>query len=223
MQKNILVLPGWNFPGDDICNKTDFCKQASREGFVLVMPDMQKSVYSSTIYPETRSDWLKNHTRGWITDSLIPFLQRNLKIFLPEQKNYLMGISTGGRGVALLACYDNANLFRAGAALSGDFDQTLMPDDNLMKGYYGSYQQYPQRWEEEDNPARNACRIRIPLFLAHGTEDKVVPATQTEVFYRALKKCSALPHQLHLVSGGRHDYSFWASQYADILFFFNQN
>lgn len=221
-QKNILVLPGWNFPCDDICKKSDFCALAKSNGFVVVMPDMQKSVYASTIYPETRSDWKKYHTRAWITDTLIPYLQHNFKLFLPNQRNYLFGISTGGRGVALLACYDTAGIFRAGAALAGDFDQTLMPSDNLMKGYYGSYEQFPQRWEGTDNPLKNAFRIRIPLYLSHGTHDSVVPYSQTEVFYQALTKISSLPHQLHPVAGGKHDYECWASQYQNIVFFFNQ-
>jgi enterochelin esterase-like enzyme len=221
--KNILVLPGWNFACEDVCLKSNFCSLATNEGFVLVMPDMQKSVYASQVYPETRPDWLKYHTRRWITDTLIPYFQQNFKIFLPNQKNYLLGISTGGRGVALLACYDSTHLFRAGAALSGDFDQTLTPNDNLMKGFYGNYQQFPLRWEGNDNPARNAFLIRIPLYLAHGTQDNIVPYSQSEVFYHELKKHSSLPHQLHLIAGAKHDYVFWASQYSQILLFFNQH
>ncbi|MCX7987548.1 MAG: prolyl oligopeptidase family serine peptidase [Bacteroidales bacterium] len=220
--KNILVLPGWNFPCDDICRKSNFCSLAIEQGYTIVLPDMKKSVYATRIYPETRPDWLQYHTRSWVTDTLIPYLQSKFQIFLFEHKNYLFGISTGGRGVALIACFDSLKLFRAGAALSGDFDQTLMLNDNLMKGYYGSYQKFPKRWEGEDNPTKNADKIRIPIYLAHGTDDSIVPYSQSVVFYDQLKKISSLPHQLHIVSGAKHSYEFWSTQYSYVLTFFDQ-
>ncbi len=62
VEGTILVLPGWNFKCNDICQKSDFCQKAKREGYVLIMPDMLKSIYASQLYPETRKDWLKYPT-----------------------------------------------------------------------------------------------------------------------------------------------------------------
>ncbi len=218
----ILVLPGWNFPCDDICNKSNFCVLAKNKGYTLILPDMQKSVYASQLYPETRHDWRKYHTLQWVLDTLIPYLQKNYNLLLPHQKNYLFGISTGGRGVALIACYYKNRIFKAGAALSGDFDQTLMKNDNLMKGYYGSYEQFPFRWKGKDNPNRNSKLIHIPLYLAHGENDPVVPFTQSKIFFETLKKTSHLPHQLNIIPSAKHDYTFWSSQYENIFLFFEK-
>jgi pimeloyl-ACP methyl ester carboxylesterase len=222
LHRNILVLHGWNFSQDDICKKSDFCKKAKKLGFVLIMPAMQKSIYQSVNYPETRQDWKYYHTRYWITDTLIPFLQRHFSLLLPSQMNYLFGISTGARGVALIACYDTVHLFSAAAALSGDYDQTQMPDDNLIKGYYGQFDYFPDRWKGIDNPALNAWRINIPFFLAHGIEDSVVPYHQTEIFFHNFKPEIAKMSKIILIPSGKHNYLFWSGQYDSIFQFFIQ-
>ncbi len=219
-QKTILVLPGWNFSYDDICIKSNFCELAQKKGFILILPDMKKSVYQSTMFPETRSDWRIYKTRSWVIDTLIPFIQHHFNLLLKNQSNYLFGISTGGRGVALIAA-DEPDIFKAGAALSGDFDQTLIPNDNLMKGYYGSYQQFADRWKSIDNPVNLANKIKIPLYLAHGKNDNIVPYTQSVVFYEKLIKYNKqLKHQLLISNDSGHDYNFWSSQYENIFQFF---
>jgi S-formylglutathione hydrolase FrmB len=218
----ILVLPGWNFSQDDICIKSSFCKVASDKGYILVMPDMQKSIYHSSKFKETRTDWLKYHTIQWITDTLIPLLQHKYSLLKEGLPNYLFGISTGGRGVAVMAMHIGV-LFKAGAALSGDYDPTLCVNDNLMKGYLGDYKDFPDRWEGIDNPVRNAEKITIPLYLAHGKDDKIVSPDQTLTFYNHLQKIhSSTEYRLNIVENAGHDYVFWNSQYAAVFDFFQK-
>jgi hypothetical protein len=56
---------------------------------------------------------------AWIKEILIPFMRDGDKcgIFNDGNNNFLLGLSTGGRGVALVSC-TNPGLFRAGAAHS---------------------------------------------------------------------------------------------------------
>ena len=77
---SILVLPGWNFNQDDICLKSNFCNKFIANGFILIMPNMQKSIYSAKIFKETRSDWYVYPTLTWITDSLLKHLQNNYQL-----------------------------------------------------------------------------------------------------------------------------------------------
>ncbi len=217
----ILVLPGWNYSRRKCCQESSFCKRALEEGYVLIFPEMGKSVYASQRYPETRKDWIKYPQLKWVTDTLIPYLQKKAEIFKPNQNNYLFGISTGGRGVALIIEH-TGTLFRAGAALSGDYDQTKIPWDNLMRGFYGNYEAFKSRWEGEDNALLNAQKVVIPIYLGHGQADKTVPAEQTRLFYDELRKENGkLPFVLHLADHQAHNYNYWDSETENVISFFS--
>jgi hypothetical protein len=219
----ILVLPGWNFSRTDVCVKSDFCASAMKEGFILVLPEMLKSVYSSALFPETRAEWRHYPTLQWITDTLIPFCRKKFHIFHYGGMNFLYGISTGARGVALVA-ENTDSLFLAGAALSGDYDQTAMPADRLMTGYYGAYDQFKNRWEGPDNPSLHSNLLRIPLYLAHGKRDAVVPCGQSVEFSRKIIfEHPEKNHVLHLCDTCGHNYSFWNSQTGEVFRFFKKN
>ena len=219
----IMVLPGWNFKCDDICKKSNFCELAKNENYVLIMPDMLKSVYQSKVFPETREDWKHYPTLTWVTDTLIPYVQKKFKLLLPGQNNFLFGISTGGRGVAMLALY-TTNIFKAGASLSGDYNQLMDLEDNLMKGYYGPYEKFPERWSGKDNPEKNAEQLKIPLFLAHGKADNIVPCSQTIDFYNTISKLKPeLGHKIVLNDTASHNYGFWQSEYSEALKFFKRH
>ncbi len=218
----ILVLPGWNFPYNDVCLKSDFCKKALAEGFALVLPDMQKSIYHLKVYPQTRADWVKYHTVYWLTDTVIPYIQQEYGLLKENQCNFLFGISTGARGVVMLAI-QNARLFKAGAALSGDYDPLQMPNDNLLKGYLGEYNLHADLWKTTYNLVYQANNINIPLFLAHGKDDKVVNPEQSALLFKALMKSNEkAKHQFNLVEKSGHDYVFWQSQYKAVFDFFTK-
>ena len=219
----ILVLPGWNFMQDDICIKSDFCEKFTSQAYVLVMPNMLKSVYSNGFYEETRADWRIYPQLHWVIDSLLPYIHGNYNLMQNEQVNFIFGISTGGRGVALVLEHSGM-LFKAGAALSGDYNQLLDFKDNLMIGYYGIYSTFPERWKGEDNPYFNAAKIKCPIYLAHGKADKIVPVYQTIKFYEELTKINPqIGHKLKLVENAGHNYNFWNSEYDNVLNFFNES
>jgi hypothetical protein len=216
----ILVLNGWNFSRDHCCKNCTFCDEAKAKGFRLIMPEMGLSVYSDKLYPETRNDWRKYPTRTWVIDTLITYMQKHFNLLVQNENNFLYGISTGSRGVALIALHTK-NIFRAGAALSGDYDQTLMKNDNLMKGFYGNYNLFPERWEGDENPYRNASKYTIPVYFGHGLKDKVVPCEQTIKFYKELHKLKPeLGFVLHTDSLAGHNYQFWGSETKAVLDFF---
>ncbi|MCS6821561.1 MAG: prolyl oligopeptidase family serine peptidase [Microscillaceae bacterium] len=218
---NIIVLPGWNFSRQDWCKNSSLCYKALAKGYRLILPEMGKSIYATQEYPETRKDWRGFPTKTWVIKHMIPTLQEKYQILLPEQKNYLVGLSTGARGVAMLALA-LPDLFTAGAALSGDYEQTLMPNDNLMRGFYGNLAQFPERWKGEDNPYFQVQKLKTPLYLGHGTQDLISPPQQTKLFYEAIRK--HLPHlkvKLNMPSAG-HDYKYWDSEVDNILQFFEE-
>ncbi|NJO01486.1 MAG: prolyl oligopeptidase family serine peptidase [Bacteroidia bacterium] len=221
IRANILVLPGWDFPRQDWCEKSSLCEEGRKRGYRLILPEMGRSVYSSRFYPETRSDWRQYPNKAWIVQEMIPTLQKEYGILLPKQPNYILGLSTGGRGVALVALA-LPELFRAAAALSGDFDQTQIPADRLMIGYYGSLTQFPDRWIGEDNPLQQAASWKLPLYLGHGKLDQIVPYQQSLLFYQVLHQAHPeLKILLNLPEAG-HDYRYWDSEVKNIYNFFEQ-
>jgi pimeloyl-ACP methyl ester carboxylesterase len=216
---NVLLLPGWKFLRHRWLNETGIKAQADRLGFRLICPEMNITIYESRYFPETTLKWADTPGLKWIHEFLIPAM-KSKGIFLPGQNNFVLGLSTGGRG-AVLVTLDNPGLFNASAALSGDFDQTKMPLDNLMTAVYGSYRQFPERWLI-DNPAQQAKNWNTPLYLAHGTKDVVVPPSQTKLFYTLLRDLHiALDIKLFMPEAS-HDFIFWSSQTPGVMEFFDK-
>lgn len=216
---SILMLPGWNFSMNKTCENSNFCKLALEKGFVLICPEMKKSLYASEIFHETRKDWAVYPQLKFITDTLIPFFQNKFKLLKNLERNFIYGISTGARGGALIL--ENTNsVFVAGALLSGDYDQTKMKKDNLMNGFYGTYKEFKNRWEGADNPLKNISKLKASLYIGHGKNDKVVPSTQSLDFYNSLKNFGLKINFSYKDNYG-HDYTYWESETTAILKFFD--
>ena len=214
-----LVLHGWNLPPDDWCTKTTLCEKVTDGGYFLVLPDMGKSIYQERMFPETRIDWRSCPTRKWLTDTLVPFLQKNYSLFLENENNFIVGLSTGARGVVLVVL-DLPKLFRGAAALSGDYNQSNMTKDKLITGYFGPYKKFRSRWDNKDNASFRINDFQTPIYLGHGISDKVVPPDQTKVFYAILVKAHPLLKiKLNMPKAG-HNYLYWGSEVDNILQFF---
>jgi pimeloyl-ACP methyl ester carboxylesterase len=214
----ILMLPGWNFSKDKTCENTSFCKKALEEGYVLICPEMGKSLYASDVFPETREDWQSYPQMAFITDTLQPFFQKKHKLLLKKGNNYIYGISTGARGAAMIL-ENTKDIYKAGAMLSGDYDPVLEKEDNLMRGYYGPYEQYKERWEGNDNPALNTAKIQVPVYIGHGKADKVVSPKQSEALVEILQKQkSTLVSSFKEKQG--HNFIYWDSETDAVLAFF---
>ena len=217
---DILVLPGWNFSRKCWCDSSTFCTKAISAGYRLIFPEMGKSIYASHYYQETRKDWRIYPTLLWLADSLIPYLQNSKGIF-SKKRNYIIGLSTGARGVVLL-CEQLPGFFNAGAALSGDYDQTTEPNDNLIRGVYGPFASFQQRWQTEDNPIFKLQNLRTPIYFGHAINDPIVPCVQTSYFFTQLnKKIPGNKCQLSIKQGG-HYFKYWDSEVNQILNYFSK-
>lgn len=214
----ILLLQGWNFIPTHWCEHSKICDLALAKGYNLVMPDMGKSIYHSMVYKETRADWVKYPTRKWLVDSLFRYLQANWDVLQMNERNFVIGLSTGARG-ALLVAMDCPSLFKGVGALSGDYNQVLMPTDNLCKGYYGDYRSNKQRWKSVDNPFYRIKELKTPIYLGHGLKDQVVPSAQTTLFFKELKKVNPNLKAKMNTPQKAHDYLFWANE-VDAMFEF---
>ena len=222
IKANLLILQGWSFPKDDWCKKSSLCKKALAQGYRLIMPEMGKSTYSSRLYPQTLAQWRKYPTLKWVTDSLIPHLQKQYCVMTPQQANFVVGLSTGARGAGLVVM-NMPTLFKAAAALSGDFDQRKIPYDKIMTGFYGNIHQFPKRWAGEDNMVVNIQQFQTPFYLGHGKLDRVCPPAQTLLFYQTLKKHHPkLKTVLSMPAWAAHNYKYWDYEVDKFLNFFEE-
>jgi dipeptidyl aminopeptidase/acylaminoacyl peptidase len=118
---------------------------------------------------------------------------------------------------------DNPTLFRAGAALSGDYNLPSMPAERINIAMYGPLSQHPERWKGPENPMDRLRDLKTPLYLGHGALDNVVEAAQTQKFYEALRALQPqLPLELHIEGDAGHDFSYWASETDSVLRFFER-
>jgi len=214
----VLVLPGWNFSRTSWVENSSLVEKSQESGMIIVLPEMGKTLYETSFFPETKMRWNQYPGSMFIKEIFLPVMQKKYHLFLPECQNFILGLSTGGRGVAM-TILENKGLFVKGAALSGDFAQHFMPKDRIMTNIYGSSALFPERWRLRDNPFDRAEEFTVPLYLAHGVEDKVVPESQSAMFYERLKKIGKEVYY-EKIDGAGHDYTFWDGRLNDVFDFF---
>jgi pimeloyl-ACP methyl ester carboxylesterase len=221
----ILVLQGWNFPITDWCDSTTLCEEALKRGYILVFPEMGKSIYSDQHYDETRAAWKDYPTRKWLRDSVIGKLQTDFGLFKEDGNNFVMGLSTGGRGALLLAL-DLPEIFSGCATLSGDYDQFMFPNDNLYIGYFGVMKQFEKRWQGPENPRQLLLskNLNVPLYIGHGMKDNVVPYKHFELMKEFIDFVQPeVKVEFHTDSTAQHNYTYWNSEVTNVLDFFEKN
>jgi len=218
---DLLLLPGWDYSNTKWCDSTNVCETALQMGYRVIAPQMGRSVYATRYYPQTRKDFLKFPTLSQL-DSALELLKTQYGFF--TQKNLILGLSTGARGVALL-CERKPDWFHAAAVLSGDYNQTTMPNDNLMRYTYGPYSLYRILWTKTDNPQTDAIKLKTPIYLGHGMKDKVVPFGQTKNFAAVLQKNTTNSNaiKVNLEKNAGHDFSYWRSELPAIWQFFENH
>ena len=217
----ILILHGWDCKHTEIVENTSFCDSALQHNFTLIMPNLGKCNYMSKIYPETHKNLQSSPTLTWIIDTMIPLLQTNFNLLDSTQKNYIMGLSTGGRGATMLA-YKIPHLFTAIATVSGEFDITKRPDYYLYYAYLGNYENHKERWKDECF-AFDCENYFVPTYIAHGLNDNVAMPKNSISMYDSLK----LYHQnlrieKHFVENQGHNYNYWNTETSNILIFFEK-
>jgi S-formylglutathione hydrolase FrmB len=217
----ILVLPGWDTTRNISVEKTPLVEYANQYGYALILPEMLVTIYESRYYPETEMKWNQLPGGQFIKERFIPTIQQRHNLLKTGQHNTLLGFSTGGRGVALIAL-ENPDLFVAGASLAGDFSQENMPNDNLMTSVYGPFDRFPERWTGRDNPQARVAEWKMPLYLAHGQADSVVPPAQSRLFYEALVNHHGtnIIVEYREIAGAGHGAKFISQELPNVFQFF---
>ena len=200
---------------------------ADKYNFIIVCPHMGNTIYETEFFPETTRKWDGIPGGKFIVDILIPYVSRNFGISLDGRRIGIFGNSTGGRGALLLAA-SHPKIFGAAAGLSGDYDPLSMPNDRLLTSVYGSFKDFRARWENKDNIIKLAENlIDIPVFIAHGDKDHVVPFEQSRILAIRLlqlrKKRGGFIMEYYLKKYKFHEWGFWRMMIPQMMSFFDKH
>ena len=217
----VILLHGWDLSPLSWCDQTSFCDELLSMGYHVIIPDMGKSVYASQYYPETVETMSMYPQLSFVLDTLLPFLQDSIYILNSSHNNYLIGYSMGARG-ALAIAENTENIFSRLVLISGEYDQTLMPEDNILTMYFGSYQKFPERWEGKDNLLRNIDKLNIPVLILHGKNDDVISALQSDTLAKVLENKNKF-YIKTIYNNYGHDFDFVQKTVKDVNVFLNKD
>jgi S-formylglutathione hydrolase FrmB len=217
----LLALHGWRGRGSDWERHSPLAHYADRHGYVVVAPHMKATVYERRYYPETskRHRWGAIPGGRWLGEVVLPRVRARYNVRKDRAGTGVFGLSTGGRGAALLAQYYPKQI-GAFAALSGDYDITLMPRDKTVTYIYGPFARFPERWRR-DNSKVLLERLRgVPALLIHGRRDRVCPVQQTRLFARDMKRKGFDVTFIEDPNLG-HSWKLWAGYLGAVFDFFD--
>ncbi|PKL38544.1 MAG: hypothetical protein CVV44_11730 [Spirochaetae bacterium HGW-Spirochaetae-1] len=225
--RTLIVLHGYKGAMRDWETNTAIEKLADEYNFILVCPNMGATLYESAFYPETKVKWGAMPGGEYVSEVLVNFLRNTFALATNKKLTGIMGNSTGARG-ALLMASKHPDIFGAAAGFSGDYDPLSMTRDRLTASVYGDYKEFKDRWENDDNIMKLAVNLEdIPVFLAHGAKDYIVPKEQSMLLAMKLKqlqkqkgKYSVVYKEVHY---GVHDWRFWKKILPDGMEFLANN
>ena len=184
----LIALHGWRARAGDWEKHSRINYWANKYGFVIVAPEVGTTVYERKYYPETREKykWGKIPGGKWVGEVVLPYMRRHYNVYQTRARTGIFGLSTGGRGAALLPAYYPE--FRAFAALSGDYDITKQPKERTCTYIYGSYAKFPHRWRRDNSKTLLKKLKHVSAYLAHGKRDRLCKVEQSRWFCRDMKK-----------------------------------
>ncbi len=224
--RTLIALHGYNGTMSDWERNTGIEALADKYKFVVVCPDMGKTLYELKFYPETKIKWNGIPGGIFIVKKLMKHIKKNFNLAASSSKTGIFGLSTGGRGALLLAA-EYRSQFGAVAGLSGDYDPLLVKKDWLITSVYGEYDKFKKRWEKDASIIDRASKLKyMPVFLAHGDKDPVVPkwhSTGMAIRLKQVKGKYPRNSVTYIIKKHRaHNWKFWGIIIRDVMEFFDK-
>jgi dipeptidyl aminopeptidase/acylaminoacyl peptidase len=151
-----------------------------------------------------------------IRDYLLPQLYHAAQLgYIDIERLVLSGHSSGGYGTA--AVLTETSLFRAGVAYSpGPLDWFSTTHVDLL-GSWGRMGRNPHPWSNwkqylTNSPYSQTDKIRTPLLLVHGSQDRISPQA-SELMFQGLQQLGKNA-QLALYEGEPHSIAMWSRNNA---------
>jgi dipeptidyl aminopeptidase/acylaminoacyl peptidase len=172
----------------------------------VLQPNYRGSTgYAPEISRDHRYDFRRMHDD--VTDATKAILHSGL---VDPRRVAIMGGSFGGY-LALTGVAFEDSLYRCAISVCGVFDWEAFIDGKRYGALPGEYEELRdnlgsdrQRFEQI-SPLAHVEQIRVPILLAHGSEDPVVDMAQSQKLAAALKK-RGVPYETFFRSGEGHGF-----------------
>lgn len=217
----LIALHGWNLHMEE-WKKSGISELADEFGIMIVTPQMGKANYEREYFPETIMKWNPKPSGEWVGKDFLEYIQNHYPVSKDRDNTGILGVSTGGHGAVLVAGYFPEK-FGYASSISGDFDVTKTPNDNLSKNIFGAYDKFPQRWKNGSSISLLNNYSRTKIYLGHGTLDSISTVEQSRLMARELKKHN-FNYIYHEDTNAGHDWNYWKSELKPAIeFFINRN
>lgn len=199
---------------------------ANKYNMVIVCPDMDKSVYETSYYPETTYKWNVIPGGKFIGETLIKFLNDNFSLALKKENTGIIGVIAGAHGAILTAC-QYPEKFAVAAGISGYYDPTILQNSKMIEAVYGSYSKFQTRWENDDNPLKLAERLKgVHVYLYHGLKQDAFNPGQSRIMAIKLKQLQKKSDEYSILykdnKFGMYGWTSWRQQIPELMDFINE-
>ena len=200
---------------------------ANKYNMVIVCPNMKRSVYEDSFYPETTYKWNVIPGSKFLGETLIKFLNSNFSLALKRESTGIMGVEAGAHGALLTPCY-YPNRFKAAAGISGYYDPTAMQNSKMIESVYGDYKNFQARWENDASPLKLAEKLKgVHVFLYHGLKYDSYQPEQSRIMAIKIKQLQKKSSDYSITykenKNGSRGWAHWSNQVSDIMSFMNEN
>ncbi|MCL1833260.1 MAG: esterase family protein [Leptospirales bacterium] len=202
---------------------------ANTYNMVIVCPNMKRSVYENSFYPETTYKWNVIPGSKFLGETLIKFLNKNFSLALKRDSTGIMGIEAGAHGAILTPCY-YPNRFKAAAGIAGYYDPPVIHEKyiKMIESVYGRYEDFKDRWENDANPLKLAERLKgVHIYLFHGLKWDSYQPEQSRVMAIKIKQLQKKSSDYSITykenKTGSKGWGYWRNQVPDVMAFMNEN
>jgi dipeptidyl aminopeptidase/acylaminoacyl peptidase len=182
---------------------------ASR-GYAVFQPNYRGSTSYGCRIPED-DNWAFRKMHDDVTDGVKTLLRTGL---IDQNRMAIMGTSFGGY-LALCGAVYEADFYKCAVTVAGVFDwERVMKEARSSSNFPASYGLLRRRLGDPKadaerfdsiSPSRHVEQIKIPIYVAHGTEDPVANVAQSRRLISELKK-HRVPYEAQFEGNEAHGF-----------------
>ena len=190
-----VIMPHGGPASQDRLGFDYFAQALASRGFLVIQPQFRGSTgFGKKLYEAGFGQWGKA-MQDDLTDAVAEFAKKG---FVDAKRVCIVGASYGGYA-ALAGAAFTPDLYKCAVSINGvsDLPKMLVDDKKLYgeKHWVLDYWNrsilddgYDRKALKEVSPYYSADKIKVPVLLIHGEDDKVVEFKHSRVMQKAIKK-----------------------------------
>ncbi|NML07733.1 S9 family peptidase [Sphingomonas sp. G-3-2-10] len=203
----LIVMPHGGPFARDVMHYDSWVQYLASKGYAVLQPNFRGSTGFGRAY-EAKGDGEWGRAMQDDIDDGVKWLAARGTI--DPKRVCIMGASFGGYA-AMWGAIRNPELYRCAISYAGvsdiagqlAFDRPTFENGRAFRDWQARIQGDARFPLDSISPLRQAARVRIPLLIAHGTADDIVPVSQSLRMHEALDKLD-VPHEFVTYPGETH-------------------